>query len=84
MDSIFASQSRGYRFDTQLVHMPVLLMTNAHPDIIKANHPWGILSSASSRRAIVSLMESKYAYYAGNVPSGTLPRNSLTRIIASG
>ena len=39
MDSLFPLQSRGCRFDTQLVHMPVLLVTNVHPDIIKANRP---------------------------------------------
>ena len=39
MDSVFTKQSRGCRFDTWLVHMPVMLVTNAHPDIIKANCP---------------------------------------------
>ena len=39
MDSIFAQQSRGCGFETRLVHMPVMLVTNVHPDVIKANRP---------------------------------------------
>ena len=27
------------RFETRLVHMPVMLMTNVHSDVIKANRP---------------------------------------------
>ena len=39
MDSVFAEQSRGCGFETRLVHMPVMLVTNVHPDVIKANRP---------------------------------------------
>ena len=34
-------QSRGCGFETRLVHMPVMLVTNVHPDVIKANSPKG-------------------------------------------
>ena len=37
MGSVFAKQSRGCGFDTRLVHMPVMLVTNVHPDVMKAN-----------------------------------------------
>ena len=39
MDSVFAQQSSGCGFDTRLVHMPVMLVTNVRPDVIKANRP---------------------------------------------
>ena len=39
MDSVFASETRGCGFKTRLVHMPVILVTNVHPDVIKANRP---------------------------------------------
>ena len=45
MDSVFAwiayslKQSRGNGFETRLVHMPVMLVINVHPDVIKANRP---------------------------------------------
>ena len=32
MDSVFPKQSRGCGFDTRLIHMPVMLETNVHPD----------------------------------------------------
>ena len=36
MDSVFAKQSRSCGFETRLVHMTVMLVTNVHPDVIKA------------------------------------------------
>ena len=40
MFSVFALQSRGCGFETRLVHMPVMLVTNVHPGvIIKPNRP---------------------------------------------
>ena len=39
MDSVFALQSRGCGLVTRLVPMPVMLVKNVHPDIIKANRP---------------------------------------------
>ena len=39
MDSVFAKRSGGCGFETRLVYMPVMLVRNVHPDIIKANHP---------------------------------------------
>ena len=34
MFSVFALQSRGCGFETRLVHMPVMLVTNVHPGVI--------------------------------------------------
>ena len=42
MDSVFAKQSRGCGLDTQLVHNPVMLGTNVHPGVMKANRPFGV------------------------------------------
>ena len=43
IDSVFAKQSSDCGFETRLLHMPVVLVKNVHPDVIKANRPLGIV-----------------------------------------
>ena len=40
--SVMDSVSKGCVLETRLVHMPVMLVTNVHPDVIKANRPYGV------------------------------------------